>query len=82
MTLVRDRMVAETVTGASIKMAKGFSRPPVRNEQHAQLQRVVGEIERRLAVAEPRAAAVRQDRGDVERRRDGDRRQRRLGPER
>jgi hypothetical protein len=30
-TLRRDRMVAATVTGASISMAKGFCSPPVRN---------------------------------------------------
>jgi hypothetical protein len=30
-TLRRDRMVAATVTGASISMVKGFCSPPVKN---------------------------------------------------
>ena len=29
----RDRIVAETVTGASISIAKGFCSPPVRNNR-------------------------------------------------
>ena len=34
-TLSRDRMVAAMVTGASIRMAKGFSSPPVRKSRTA-----------------------------------------------
>ena len=76
MTLRRDRMVADTVTGASIRMREGILQPAGEEQQHAQLQRVVGEIERGLAVAETRAAAARQRRHDVERRRGRDRRER------
>ena len=32
-TVGRDSTVAATVTGASIRMAKGFCKPPVRNSR-------------------------------------------------
>ena len=49
-------MVAATVTGASIRIANGFCKAAGQIEQKAELDHVVAEIERGLAVAEPGGA--------------------------
>ena len=48
---------------------EGILQPAGQQQENAELQRVVSEIERRLAIAEPRPGMARQGRGDVEDRR-------------
>ena len=49
--------VAETVTGTRNRKAKGFCEAAGEIEQHRQLQDVVAEEQRRIAVGEHQAAA-------------------------
>ncbi len=48
-----DRIVAATVTGARIRIANGFCRPAGQVEQDPELQEVVAEEKRGLALTEP-----------------------------
>ena len=68
----RDRIVAATVTGARIRIANGFCNPPGQIEQDRELQHVVGEIESRVALAEPGRPLAVYDQHEIEQRRGGD----------